>query len=43
LVICAAATTLIILGFLAYEGVLDQIVRDAQDLIYDIMRAVNRE
>jgi hypothetical protein len=42
-VICAAAATLVVLGFLAYEGILDQIARDASDLIYDIMRAVNRE
>ncbi len=41
--ICTAATTLIIVGFLAYEGVLNDIAHALADLAYEIMRAINRE
>jgi hypothetical protein len=41
--VCTAAATLIILGFLAYEGVLNEIARALSDIAYDIMRAINRE
>jgi hypothetical protein len=43
LLVCTAATTLIIVGFLAYEGVLNEIARALADLAYEIMRAINRE
>ena len=42
-VVCTAAATLIILGFLAYEGVLNEIARALADLAYEILRAINRE
>jgi hypothetical protein len=41
--VCTAASMLIILGFLAYEGVLNEIAHAISDLAYDIMRAINRE
>jgi hypothetical protein len=41
--VCTAATTLIVIGFLAYEGVLNDIAHAISDLAYEIMRAINRE
>jgi hypothetical protein len=41
--VCTAATTLIVIGFLAYEGVLNEIAHAISDLAYEIMRAINRE
>jgi len=41
--VCTAATSLIIIGFLAYEGVLNEIFHALADLAYEIMRAINRE
>ena len=41
--LCTAATTLIIVGFLAYEGVLNDIAHAISDLAYEVMRAINRE
>jgi hypothetical protein len=38
-----AAATLIILAFLAYEGVLNEIAHAISDLAYEILRAINRE
>ena len=41
--VCTVATTLIIIGFLAYEGVLNDIADANSDLAYEIIRAINRE
>ncbi len=40
---CFVAVALLVLVLLAYEGALDALVQSVSDIVYDIMRAVNRE
>ncbi len=40
---CVATVTLLVVVMLAYEGALDKLVQAVSDIVYDIMRAVNRE